>query len=77
MRTQRQERRRRRGEEGLKQHFQGRQSFAIGSSHSLHFLQTNSNAMLHYIWAPERYVNQLIRDPINNSKDCLDGQLTK
>ena len=25
----------------MKQHFQGRQSFAIGSSHSLHFLQTN------------------------------------
>ena len=25
----------------MKQHFQGRQSSAIGSSHSLHFLQTN------------------------------------
>ena len=62
----------------MKQHLQGRQSFAIGSSHSLHFLQTNSNAMLHYIsWASERYVNQSIRDPINNSKDCRVRQLTK
>ena len=29
------------------------------------------------IWASERYVNQPIRDPINNSKDCRVGQLTK
>ena len=27
--------------------------------------------------ASERYVNQSIRDPINNSKDCRVGQLTK
>ena len=63
-----QERQRRQGEAGLKQHFQGRQSFAIGSSHSLHFLQTNSNAMLYYISLLSWYLRDT---PINQSETQL------